>query len=184
MNDGRYLIDECTLLCLEEIIINEITRQFPISTFQYVCVAIDHFESTPIVTPFRMIYIQIILTKVVNKHGWFLDRVTGTCLLYLIVNFEWNDFFLGVQCNYHVTDNDLAWNEFIRRGENDFLQITFIPSLSVHFLCRSDVHWDRLLQIEENSKSSIQLVDQCCRSCPNLSVEQCPELSHRSKLIQ
>ena len=79
-------------MCLEEDIMSEIFRQFPISTFQYACVSTDHFQSISNMIPFRMIYIQIILTKVVNKHGWFLDQVTGTILLHLIssnIELDW-----------------------------------------------------------------------------------------------
>lgn len=126
-------------VCLEETIMSEIVRQFPISTIQYACVSTDHFQSTPIIIiPFRMIYIQIILTKVINKHGWFLDRVAGTRLLHFIIDLNVGliSIFLGVQCNYHVTDNDLAWNEFIRRGENDLLSTAFIHSITA---CSSSI---------------------------------------------
>ena len=30
-------------------------------------------------------------------------------------------YYLGDHCNYHVTDNDLAWNEYIRRGETSLI---------------------------------------------------------------
>lgn len=56
---------------VEERIVDEIGRQFPLSNLQYVCVSTDSQQS-----PSTM-YIQIILKKVVNKMGWFLDRITG-----------------------------------------------------------------------------------------------------------
>ncbi len=57
---------------------NEICRQFPMSILQYACVSTHGAQSTTTTTTtFRMIYIQIILKKVVNKNGWFLDKVTG-----------------------------------------------------------------------------------------------------------
>ena len=64
------------------------------------------------------LHAQIILRRNVNKHGWFLDKYTGTlsmksrtrrthwCLL----------FTVGVHCNYQVTKNDVAWNEYIKKG--------------------------------------------------------------------
>ena len=61
---------------IETIIMDEICRQFPIGTMlQYACVSRDYIQSAT--TTSRTIYIQIILKKVVNKNGWFLDKITG-----------------------------------------------------------------------------------------------------------
>lgn len=52
----------------------EILQQFPQSNFQYICVSVDWSE---ISTLCPQIYVQIILTKVIHKIGWFLDTITG-----------------------------------------------------------------------------------------------------------
>ena len=59
----------------EAYIMNEICQQFPTALRQYACVSMDYYQSTATLRP---IYIQILLRKVVNKNGWFLDKVTGT----------------------------------------------------------------------------------------------------------
>ncbi|CAF3844465.1 unnamed protein product [Rotaria sp. Silwood1] len=56
-------------------------------------------------------YIQIILTKIINKKIWFLDKVTGD------------------QCNYDVTNNDMAWNEYIKKN-GDFIEIGDFKSIT------------------------------------------------------
>jgi hypothetical protein len=53
---------------------SEICRHFRLVVFQYACVSMDYSHLT---TAFRTIYIQIILKRVVNKNGWFLDKITG-----------------------------------------------------------------------------------------------------------
>jgi hypothetical protein len=58
-----------------EDLMKEICGQFPTALLQYACVSIDYSQWT---ATFRTMYIQIILKKVVNKTGWFLDKVTGT----------------------------------------------------------------------------------------------------------
>jgi len=75
---------------------HEILQQFPRDTIQYICISMDNVDVPTIDPP--QIYIQIVLTKAINKIGWFLDKITG------------ND------CNYLVTNNDLAWNEFIKKS--------------------------------------------------------------------
>jgi len=64
----------CLFLSIVETIIHEILRQFPVENILYICVSIDYSE---MYLSSRQIYIQIILTKVINKIGWFLDEVTG-----------------------------------------------------------------------------------------------------------
>jgi len=59
---------------IEEDLMDEICRQFPTAILQYACVSIDYSQW---MAAFRTIYIQIILKSVVNKTGWFLDKVTG-----------------------------------------------------------------------------------------------------------
>jgi hypothetical protein len=66
-----YSIQIFTMYIVEESIMDEICQQqFPKPFLQYVCVSTDNDQSTTT-------YVQIILKKIVNKIGWFLDQVTG-----------------------------------------------------------------------------------------------------------
>ncbi|CAF3283258.1 unnamed protein product [Rotaria sp. Silwood2] len=58
----------------------EICRQFPLNKIQYACVSVDNspLTTTTTTTDFITMHIQILLKKAINKHGWFLDNVTGT----------------------------------------------------------------------------------------------------------
>jgi len=62
---------------IEKYIMNEICRQFPMALLQYACVSMDYSES---MATFRTIYVQIILKRLINKTGWFLDKITGKCI--------------------------------------------------------------------------------------------------------
>jgi hypothetical protein len=62
---------------IEKHIMNEIRWLFPVELLQYACVSMDSSES---MATFRTIYIQIILKRVINKTGWFLDEITGMCI--------------------------------------------------------------------------------------------------------
>jgi hypothetical protein len=79
---------------VEETVLDEIKQQFPIEKIQYVCVA----QETGSFNGLVHLHIQIILKYKANKKSWFLDDITGT------------------HCNYQVTNNDLAWNEYIKKG--------------------------------------------------------------------
>ena len=65
----------------------EIHRQFHTEHLQYVCISMNYCE---IASTNRQIYIQIILTKVTNKFGWFLDGITGNT----------NTNRLSMECSY------------------------------------------------------------------------------------
>jgi hypothetical protein len=94
---------------------NEICRQFPSSVLQYACISIDYSQ---LIATFRTNYIQIILKKVVNKNGWFLDKITGTYDKFRIRSYSLEIIYkIGDKCNYHVTNNDMAWNEYIKKGK-------------------------------------------------------------------
>lgn len=67
------------LFSLEDNMMAEIYRQFPIEILQYACVSVrDNSESifTSAIIPNTM-QIQIILKRVINKRGWFFDKITG-----------------------------------------------------------------------------------------------------------
>lgn len=73
---------------------DEIRRQFGESRLQYVCIASEknmaHQKSH--------LHVQIITKELINKKSWFLDDITGT------------------HCNYQITKNNIAWNEYIKKG--------------------------------------------------------------------
>ena len=88
----------------------EIRRHFTEEDLRYACVSTDSSQST---ATHRTVHIQIIMKKKVNKKGWFLDRITGDA------------------CNYHVTQHDQAWNEYIKKGTVDsVLPMTYFYSTS------------------------------------------------------
>ncbi|CAF1468639.1 unnamed protein product [Adineta steineri] len=78
----------------KEIVMAEIKRQFGIEQIQYACVA----KEINIQTNKTHLHIQIILKDKGKKTSGFLDKITNT------------------HCNYQVTDNDRAWNEYIKKG--------------------------------------------------------------------
>ncbi|CAF4733886.1 unnamed protein product, partial [Rotaria sp. Silwood2] len=87
----------------------ELFRQHPLAIIQYICISSNDGQNTPRTTTTTAnirstYYIQIIFKKVLNKKIWFLDTVTGD------------------ECNYHVTRNDMAWNEFVKKNRN-FIEI-------------------------------------------------------------
>ena len=59
----------------------------------------------------RHLHIQIILKEKINKKRRFLDDITQT------------------HCNYQVTQNDRAWNEYIRK-EGDYIEFGTFQSVS------------------------------------------------------
>ena len=64
---------------IEEYVMLEICRQFPMPIIQYVCVSSDSPTSPlPNTNSSSVIYVQILLKRKLNKRGWFLDKVTGT----------------------------------------------------------------------------------------------------------
>lgn len=77
-----------TFVCdLEEIVLNEIKRQFGIERIQYACVA----KEVNIETHKTHLHIQIILKTKGNKRSGFLDKITsmfylGYILLYILLH--------------------------------------------------------------------------------------------------
>jgi len=80
----------------KEIVIQKIKDEFGIENIQYICVGeeISEFNHQ------RHLHIQIIFRKKIDRRKPFLDEITGT------------------HCNYQVTHNDVAWNEYIKKGGN------------------------------------------------------------------
>jgi hypothetical protein len=92
----------------------DIKRQFGIERLQYACVAEE--RGTQHDRPH--VHVQIILKERVNKKTWFLDTITET------------------HCNYQVTANDRAWNEYIKKGLN-FIEFGTFKSTTA----RKHIHW-------------------------------------------
>ncbi|CAF3311922.1 unnamed protein product [Rotaria sp. Silwood2] len=102
----------------KDAVMNYIKREFPIKNIQYICVGEG---ISRIAAHQQQLEIQIILKKKVNKRTRFLDRLTET------------------YCNYKVTTNDLAWNEYIKKNLN-FIEYNRFKSTKV----RGNKHWPPL----------------------------------------
>ena len=80
----------------KELVMNEIKDEFGIEKIQYICIGEEIGE----LNHQRHLHIQIIFKGKINRRKPFLDDITET------------------HCNYQVTQNDRAWNEYIRKGGN------------------------------------------------------------------
>jgi hypothetical protein len=78
----------------KEAVMANIQDQFGINRIQYILIGEDISEFSQQ----SYLHIQIIFKDRIDRRRPFLDEITGT------------------QCNYQVTDNDLAWNEYIKKG--------------------------------------------------------------------
>lgn len=80
----------------KDLVFEHIKKEFGTENIQYICVSEEiselHHE--------RHLHVQIILTSKVNRRKPFLDHITQS------------------RCNYQVTRNDLAWNEYIKKDGN------------------------------------------------------------------
>ena len=79
-----------------ESVLGHIKEEFGISKLQYICVC----EEVSAVNHQRHLYVQIIFNERTRRKRPFLDEITGSA------------------CHYQVTDNDLAWNEYIKKDGN------------------------------------------------------------------
>lgn len=83
---------------------------------QYACVSSIYDHSSFISNSF----IQIILNKSMHKKGYFFRPLTGTYFYEndcnLIVLFQNHCSIIGMRCNYKVTNNDRAWNRFLKKS--------------------------------------------------------------------
>ncbi|CAF3215785.1 unnamed protein product [Rotaria socialis] len=89
----------CSTNVSKEEVMDEIKRIFTIEKLQYVCVA-QEFDNNNTTNQTSRLHVQIILKQIINKKTWFLDSITGN------------------RCNYQVTHNDRAWNEYIKKSLN------------------------------------------------------------------
>ena len=80
----------------KEIVFDQIKQEFGIQNIQYICISEEISE----LNHQRHLHIQIILKEKVDRRKPFLDDITGT------------------RCNYQVTQNDVAWNEYIKKDGN------------------------------------------------------------------
>jgi hypothetical protein len=87
-----------------------ILAKFPNNKILYICIGeyISEFSQQP------QLHIQIIFKDKIDRRKPFLDEIMGT------------------NCNYQVTRNDLAWNEYIKKGGHftEFGQFKSIQKLS------------------------------------------------------
>ena len=101
----------------KELVLDEIKRRFGIRSIQYICIC----EEISDASRQRHLHIQIILKEKVNLKKRFLDQITNT------------------RCNYQVTQNDLAWNEYIKK-ELNFIEFGDFKSLKA----RGQTQWPSL----------------------------------------
>ena len=80
----------------KESVMENITDQFGIDNIQYICISEGVNESSQQ----SCLQIQIVFKEKIDRRKPFLDDVTRT------------------RCNYQVTNNDLAWNEYIKKEGN------------------------------------------------------------------
>lgn len=80
----------------KEDVMANITNQFGIDNLQYICISEGVNESSQQ----SCLQIQIVFKEKIDRRKPFLDDVTRT------------------RCNYQVTSNDLAWNEYIKKEGN------------------------------------------------------------------
>ena len=83
----------------------------------------------------------------------------------------------------------IMWLTMILLGMSLFVEVKNIlftqhlPYVYSSPTCRSYFHWNRLLQIQENSKSPFWLVYECIRSCTDNEVQQWNELILHLQMI-
>ncbi|CAF5001755.1 unnamed protein product, partial [Rotaria sp. Silwood1] len=80
----------------KELVMNKIKEEFGIENIQYICIGEEISE----LNHQRHLHIQIIFKEKIDRRKPFLDDITQT------------------HCNYQVTQNDCAWNEYIKKGGN------------------------------------------------------------------
>ncbi|CAF3855559.1 unnamed protein product, partial [Rotaria sp. Silwood1] len=78
----------------KELVMNKIKEEFGIENIQYICIGEEISE----LNHQRHLHIQIIFKEKIDRRKPFLDDITQT------------------HCNYQVTQNDCAWNEYIKKG--------------------------------------------------------------------
>ena len=105
LNAKSFAITAWTDVSKEEVMMR-IKEEFDITNIQYICIS----EEIGALNEQRHLHIQIIFKDKVDRRRPFLDEVTRT------------------RCNYQVTQNDLAWNEYIKK-ESNFIEFGHFKSL-------------------------------------------------------
>ncbi|CAF3411030.1 unnamed protein product [Rotaria socialis] len=115
----------CYSTMTKENIMKHIQNEFN-QRIKYVCIASCEHEQ---LSQYRTVYIQIIFHKVINKKTYFLKAVSE------------------MRCNYAVTTNDAAWNQFIKKvGYHiEFGQFQSVKS-------RIDSKWDKRVEQKQKKK--------------------------------
>lgn len=91
----------------KELVMDAIKDEFSIENIQYISIGEEISE----INHQRHLHIQIILKEKIDRKKPFLDGITQT------------------HCNYQVTRNDRAWNEYIRK-EGDYIEFGDYQSIS------------------------------------------------------
>ena len=91
----------------KDLVMNAVKAEFGIENIRYICIGEEISE----LNHRQHLHLQIILKDKVNRKRPFLDEITQT------------------RCNYQVTRNDRAWNEYIRKGD-DYIEFGDYQSVS------------------------------------------------------
>lgn len=124
----------------KERVLEHIKHEFGIDHIQYICIGEERSE----LNHRRHLHIQIILKEKVDRRRPFLDDITQT------------------RCNYQVTRNDLAWNEYIKK-EGNFLEFNEFRSTRA----RGEKQWP-------SSSSSSSATSVMSPSIPSHTTDQQP----------
>ena len=104
-----FAILACTPVS-KDVVMDHLKNYFDLNFIQYICVSEDNneFSQQP------CLHVQLIFKAKIDRKKPFLDEITGT------------------RCNYQVTNNDLAWNEFLKKGGNftEFGEFKSVKTLS------------------------------------------------------
>ena len=151
---------------------------------QYICIATD---GNPL-THSAIVYIHITLDKVKTK-AYFMKPIAGMYLLEILNRRMESSFiyiFSGMQCNYRATNDDRAWNAFLKQSRlhldtSNVDTAIEIDVLEGHLLeygqfrslrSRLGMHWSKDLRerYRRKRKASIKQLDKprlktskCCR---------------------
>ena len=116
----------------KELVMDAIKDEFSIENIQYISIGEEISE----INHQRHLHIQIILTEKIDRRKPFLDEITQT------------------HCNYQVTRNDRAWNEYIRK-EGDYIEFGDYQSIST----RGQKQWPSAASSSATSVSSLSTSD-------------------------
>jgi hypothetical protein len=138
-----------------EIIKRAVTNQH--DSVDYLCVSDSIFDLNG--TQVYDLNIQVIYQCRKKRHISFLDRFVGTLIdardvepRHVVIPLSLSFSLVG-HCNYFVTKNDCAWNEYVKKGKSSrSLSLTWL-----HFslFLRAGIRRRRLVQVGEEPGAKV-----------------------------